>query len=106
GLRSLAAVELRTSTSQLSALPIFSQVGFMERLRYFQVSLRFGKRSNKSFHMWCAAILFGARWSKRSGGQPTNHHSEGTAPWPDLSTGNRRIHASTVEEQQYASSSQ
>ncbi|WP_205523096.1 hypothetical protein, partial [Pseudomonas viridiflava] len=32
-LRSLAAVELRTSTSQLSALPVFSQVGFMERLR-------------------------------------------------------------------------
>ncbi|WP_206338290.1 hypothetical protein, partial [Pseudomonas viridiflava] len=33
GLRSLAAVELRTSTSQLNALPIFSQVGFMERLQ-------------------------------------------------------------------------
>ncbi|WP_217493759.1 hypothetical protein, partial [Pseudomonas lundensis] len=31
--RSLAAVELRTSTSQLNALPIFSQVGFMERLQ-------------------------------------------------------------------------
>ncbi|WP_275941853.1 hypothetical protein, partial [Pseudomonas lundensis] len=35
GLRSLAAVELRTSTSQLNALPIFSQVGFMERLQSF-----------------------------------------------------------------------
>ncbi|MCD5997468.1 hypothetical protein KDX38_28415, partial [Pseudomonas sp. CDFA 602] len=49
GLRSLAAVELRTSTSQLSALPIFSQVGFMERLRYFMfVDLKFeGKPGQK-----------------------------------------------------------
>ncbi|WP_206360293.1 hypothetical protein, partial [Pseudomonas viridiflava] len=35
GLRSLAAVELRTSTSQLSALPIFSQVRFMKRLQKY-----------------------------------------------------------------------
>ncbi|WP_205901476.1 hypothetical protein, partial [Pseudomonas viridiflava] len=38
GLRSLAAVELRTSTSQLNALPIFSQVGFMERLQWTRLS--------------------------------------------------------------------
>ncbi|WP_218829905.1 hypothetical protein, partial [Pseudomonas lundensis] len=32
-------VELRTSTSQLNALPIFSQVGFMERLLEYQHTL-------------------------------------------------------------------